>query len=202
MAGQVRGTSDRRPADRPPDPEMAEGGRDGGRTVVRDEGRESARGGDLAAPGQSLPALRARISGWRHGGRSRRAAMSSSCAMPTTPCWGSSIGRGGATPGRTAGTPAEVRAGTAPGEDAPDRIRALCRWNGGQRGEGKPETFNFLGFTIFVGPITPTGRFTVYRKTIGKRLAAKLKAFSGRPRRRGISCQRLLCSSVIPNKMP
>ena len=59
--------SDRRPADRPPDPEMVEGGRDGGRAVVRDEGRDSARGGDFAAASQSLPALRPRSVGgaWR-----------------------------------------------------------------------------------------------------------------------------------------
>ena len=44
-----------------------------------------------------------------------------------------------------------------------------------QRGEGKPETFNFLGFTHICGQSRPKGYFTVYRKTIGKRMAAKLK---------------------------
>jgi RNA-directed DNA polymerase len=43
---------------RPPDPEMAEGGSSGRRTVVPDGGRESARLGDFAAACQSLPALR------------------------------------------------------------------------------------------------------------------------------------------------
>jgi group II intron reverse transcriptase/maturase len=44
-----------------------------------------------------------------------------------------------------------------------------------KRGEGKPETFNFLGFTHICGTNYQTGKFTVRRKTIGKRMAAKLK---------------------------
>ena len=44
-----------------------------------------------------------------------------------------------------------------------------------KRGEGKPETFNFLGFTHICGTSHETGYFTVRRKTIGKRMAAKLK---------------------------
>jgi group II intron reverse transcriptase/maturase len=43
-----------------------------------------------------------------------------------------------------------------------------------QRGEGKPETFNFLGFTHFCGK-TRSGRFTVIRKTMRKRMQAKLR---------------------------
>jgi RNA-directed DNA polymerase len=44
-----------------------------------------------------------------------------------------------------------------------------------QRGEGKPETFNFLGFTHICGRTRKNGKFTVLRKTIRKRLLAKLK---------------------------
>jgi hypothetical protein len=44
-----------------------------------------------------------------------------------------------------------------------------------QRGEGKPETFNFLGFTHICGQTRKNGKFTVLRKTIRKRLLAKLK---------------------------
>jgi RNA-directed DNA polymerase len=44
-----------------------------------------------------------------------------------------------------------------------------------KRGKGKPETFNFLGFTHICGKNHTTGYFQVYRKTIGKRMAAKLK---------------------------
>ncbi len=57
VAGPVCGTSDGRRAGGPPDPEMAEGGCDGRRTVERDEGRESTRIADLADTCQSLPAL-------------------------------------------------------------------------------------------------------------------------------------------------
>ena len=46
--------------------------------------------------------------------------------------------------------------------------------NRGQRGEGKPETFTFLGFTHYCGT-TATGRFIVWRKTAGKRMVAKLQ---------------------------
>jgi nucleoid DNA-binding protein len=43
-----------------------------------------------------------------------------------------------------------------------------------QRGEGKPETFTFLGFTHFCGQLT-NGTFTVWRITAKKRMVAKLK---------------------------
>jgi RNA-directed DNA polymerase len=43
-----------------------------------------------------------------------------------------------------------------------------------KRGEGKPETFNFLGLTHICGTNYQTGNFTIRRKTIGKRMAAKL----------------------------
>ena len=43
-----------------------------------------------------------------------------------------------------------------------------------QRGERKPETFNFLGFTHICGK-TRGGKFTVIRKTMRKRMQAKLK---------------------------
>jgi len=42
------------------------------------------------------------------------------------------------------------------------------------RGEKRPETFNFLGFTHLCGK-TRSGRFLIHRQTIRKRLAAKLK---------------------------
>jgi group II intron reverse transcriptase/maturase len=44
-----------------------------------------------------------------------------------------------------------------------------------KRGEGKPEPFSFLGFTHICGTNYQTGKFTIHRKTIGKRMAAKLK---------------------------
>ena len=53
-----------------------------------------------------------------------------------------------------------------------------------KRGEGKPETFNFLGFTHICGTNHQTGHFTVHRRTIGKRMAAKLKDIRAKLRRR------------------
>jgi group II intron reverse transcriptase/maturase len=44
-----------------------------------------------------------------------------------------------------------------------------------QRGEGKPETFNFLGFTHICGQSWKNGKFYMLRKTIRKRLHAKLR---------------------------
>jgi group II intron reverse transcriptase/maturase len=44
-----------------------------------------------------------------------------------------------------------------------------------RRGEGKPETFNFLGFTHHCGK-TRKGTFTIHRRSIAKRFRAKLQA--------------------------
>src|SRR2546426_3867899 len=52
------------------------------------------------------------------------------------------------------------------------------------RGQGKPETFNFLGFTHICGKKRSNGRFTVVRQTIRKRLQAKLSAVKAELRRR------------------
>jgi len=52
-----------------------------------------------------------------------------------------------------------------------------------RRGEGKPETFNFLGFTHICGK-KRSGRFTVVRQTMRKRLQAKLSEVKTELRRR------------------
>jgi group II intron reverse transcriptase/maturase len=52
-----------------------------------------------------------------------------------------------------------------------------------QRGDGKPETFNFLGFTHICGK-TKNGRFTVMRQTLRTRMHAKLSAVKAELRRR------------------
>ena len=52
-----------------------------------------------------------------------------------------------------------------------------------KHGEGKPETFNFLGFTHICGK-SRKGRFLVIRQTIRKRMQAKLKAIRIELRRR------------------
>ena len=53
-----------------------------------------------------------------------------------------------------------------------------------QRGEGKPETFNFLGFTHYCGQRHKTKTFTVWRITAKKRMVAKLKAIKAELQRR------------------
>jgi len=62
----------------------------------------------------------------------------------------------------------------------PDKTRLIefgrfAAENRHKRGEGKPETFNFLGFTHICGRSRQKGYFTIFRRTIGKRMAAKLK---------------------------
>jgi RNA-directed DNA polymerase len=52
------------------------------------------------------------------------------------------------------------------------------------RGEGKPETFNFLGFTHVCVKKRSNGRFTVLRQTIRKRLQTKLNEVKAELQRR------------------
>lgn len=53
--------------------------------------------------------------------------------------------------------------------------RFACE-NRKRRGLGKPSTFDFLGFTHICATTFPMKRFTIKRKTVAKRLRAKLKA--------------------------
>lgn len=53
-----------------------------------------------------------------------------------------------------------------------------------RKGKGKPETFDFLGFTHICGTIHKSGKFTVHRKTAGKRMKAKLRSIGVELRRR------------------
>jgi group II intron reverse transcriptase/maturase len=70
----------------------------------------------------------------------------------------------------------------------PDKTRLIefgpwAAKNRAKRGLGKPETFNFLGFTHICHK-TERGRFTVLRQTIRKRLTAKLSEVKEELRRR------------------
>jgi group II intron reverse transcriptase/maturase len=70
----------------------------------------------------------------------------------------------------------------------PDKTRLLefgryAANNRARRGETKPETFDFLGFTHICGK-TRRGRFTVRRQTMKKRLRAKLSEVKTELRRR------------------
>src|SRR6202165_3352374 len=53
-----------------------------------------------------------------------------------------------------------------------------------QRGEGKPETFTFLGFTHYCGKRRSNGSFIVWRKTAKKRIVAQLHALKAELRLR------------------
>jgi group II intron reverse transcriptase/maturase len=71
----------------------------------------------------------------------------------------------------------------------PDKTRLIefgpfAAANRQRRGQGKPETFAFLGFTHICGKKRSNGRFTVLRQTIRKRLQAKLKLVKAELRRR------------------
>ena len=59
----------------------------------------------------------------------------------------------------------------------------FARANRSRRGQGKPETFDFLGFTHCCGK-TQKGKFMVLRLTSAKRLRAKLHAVKDELRRR------------------
>jgi hypothetical protein len=53
-----------------------------------------------------------------------------------------------------------------------------------ERGEGKPETFDFLGFTHYCGTTRKSGAFAIWRKTAGKKMRAKVRAIKEQLRRR------------------
>ena len=62
----------------------------------------------------------------------------------------------------------------------PDKTRLIeygrhAERNRKRRGEKKPESFDFLGFTHLCGKTSKQGRFMVLRKTAGKRMRAKLR---------------------------
>jgi hypothetical protein len=70
----------------------------------------------------------------------------------------------------------------------PDKTRLIefgryAATNRRQRGLGKPETFNFLGFTFICGK-SLRGRFLLKRRSRRDRMKAKLKEVGGELRRR------------------
>jgi RNA-directed DNA polymerase len=70
----------------------------------------------------------------------------------------------------------------------PDKTRLIefgryAAHNRQRRGKGKPETFDFLGFT-HIGSFDRGGRYTVRRKTKSKKIRGKLKELKAELRRR------------------
>ena len=71
----------------------------------------------------------------------------------------------------------------------PDKTRLIefgrfAARNRKARGVGKPETFDFLGFTHICGTRTKAGRFWLRRITISKRMRAKLAEVNDQLKRR------------------
>ena len=70
----------------------------------------------------------------------------------------------------------------------PDKTRVLefgrfARQDRERRGQGKPETFDFLGFTHIAG-VSREGRFQLHRRTSRKKRQAKLRSLTEDARRR------------------
>jgi group II intron reverse transcriptase/maturase len=53
-----------------------------------------------------------------------------------------------------------------------------------RRGEGRPETFDFLGFTHMCAKTRTQGWFTIHRHSVAKRIRAKLQAIQAKLRKR------------------
>jgi len=64
------------------------------------------------------------------------------------------------------------------------RFGRFAALNRAERGQGKPETFTFLGFTHHCGKRRSNGSFIVWRKTAKKRMTAKLQGIKAELRRR------------------
>ena len=131
----------------------------------------SARGFGFAAAREHLPPLRLRSlgppvedDGTRAGTWSRRFADDYRGGIRAS-------GGRRAVLGRPARQARKVRPGTERREDAADRVRTVRRPGDRKaRGLGKPETFEFLGFTHIVREDQEVGRFKLKRVTSTKRM--------------------------------
>src|SRR6516162_3681128 len=104
---------------------MAEGRRPRGWRVVGNGDRYTARLSDFAAALQRLPPLRLRPLGTALADAPDHRRC---CCGPLRGRHGAGVPasrRRGAIPPRMEGTPAEVRSGTPPGQDPPDRVWAV-----------------------------------------------------------------------------
>src|SRR5215469_11794124 len=170
MDHEVHRASRGRSTDTSSDPEMVEGRGIGRRPVVGDKGGNAAGSSSFAAARQRVPALCLRFMGRVlaqescERRRDRRPLRRRSCV------------------GFQCRTDAERFL-----QEFRGRLVEFGRFaarNRKQRGEGKPETFTFLGFTHFCGQRKTNGAFTVWRITAKKRMVAKLKAIKTELQRR------------------
>ena len=98
--------------------------------------------------------------GWRSDHRPLRRRYR--CRVPTQAgC--------GAVPPRRSGEAGPVRSQTPPGQDPPRGVRAVRGNEPSPARGGKPETFDFLGFTHYC-TTTRRGRFRLGRKPVAKRV--------------------------------
>ena len=110
---------------------------------------------------------------WTPGAGSSRGATSLWCAMRTTMCSGSNTGPKQTDSWRNSGNGwqssdldcTQKRRARLSSGDSPNKT--------GNEGEGKPETFDFLGFT-HICTKNRNGNYVIKRHTIGKHLRAKL----------------------------
>src|SRR5438128_2745362 len=148
---------------------MAQRGRAGGRNADVERQGHAPGGQHLAAPGQRVPALRVRPLG---------SAMAEDFI----------VGFQYREEAERFLTELRERLAKFGLELHPEKTRLLefgpfAAEHRRRADEGKPETFDFLGFTHICGK-KRNGRFTVVRQTIRKRLQAKLSEVKAEMRRR------------------
>ena len=159
--------------------------------MVGDQGRGSARSGDLPAFSEHLPALRPRQMGQRVAQEVRdgRYVYVRKRMVIVRYADDFVLGFQYQKEAQRFLEQLQERLREFGLELHPDKTRLIefgrfAAQNRQRSGAGKPETFNFLGFTHICGTVGKTGRFIVRRRTIGKRLAAKLKSIKVELRRR------------------
>src|SRR3981189_1619562 len=153
---------------------MAQGWGDGGREVVGHGDGYSAGVGDLTAPCQYLSPLCVRFLGGRLAQEvcARRGDRPPLCGRIVLGFqWGTDADRFRKSLGE--------RLGKFGLELHPEKTRRIefgrdAEQNRKRRGEGKPETFDFLGFTHISGK-NGNGSYAVRRMTIRKRMRKKLQ---------------------------
>src|SRR3974377_2442709 len=173
MAGQVRRAPDCGPACRAPHPEMVEGRRAGGWETLAGGGGNAA--GGSASPLLANIYLHYGFDLWVHAWRRKRAQGDMIVVR-----FADDIVLGFQVKSEAERFWAELteRFRKFALELHPDKTRLLefgpfAVSNRKRRGEGKPETFNFLGFRHICVRKRSNGMFTVLRQTIRKRMQAK-----------------------------
>ena len=145
-------------------------------------GRDPPRGQREPVGGEHLPARRPGPLGRPMAASGTHGEMSSSCATAMT---SSSASSTGTTPSSFGDLRERFRFHL---ELHPEKTRLIefgryAAERRQRRGQGKPETFDFLGLTHMCGT-TRKGKFTVRRKTIARRLRKKLQEVKQTLRRR------------------